>query len=141
MKQTKSKTKRKSVRFNLEKNKTKYFLYDSSSKARRSTRKMRQKRRTNKLRKKMRRGKSMKNMRGGRINPVAEFSGIVGAIGSGVSNAWNNTAADAAARPAGNTPVNNVKSSLPFQGHFDTKPNTTQYTQSEVDVASTLTQV
>ena len=140
MKQTKSKTKRKSVRFNLEKNKTKYFLYDSSSKARRSTRKMRQKRRTNKLKKKMRRGKSMKNMRGGRINPVAEFSGIVGAIGSGVSSAWSNVAV-AAARPAGNTPVNNVKSSLPFQGHFDIKPNTTQYTQSELDIARTLTQV
>ena len=140
MKQTKSKTKRKSVRFNLEKNKTKYFLYDSSSKARRSTRKMRQKRRTNKLRKKMRRGKSMKNMRGGRINPVAEFSGIVGAIGSGVSSAWSNVA-DAAARPAGNTPVNNVKSSLPFQGHFDTKPNPTQYTQSEADITRTLTQI
>ena len=80
MKQTKSKTKRKSVRFNLEKNKQNTFYMILHLRHVVRTRKMRQKRRTNKLRKKMRRGKSMKNMRGGRINPVAEFSGIVGAI-------------------------------------------------------------
>ena len=118
MKQTKTKSKRKSVRFNLEKNKTKYFLYDSSSKARRSTRKLRQKRRTMKLKRKIRRSRNKMNLHGGAINPIAEITGVAGALGSGINAAWSHVS-DNAARPVGHTPVNDVKSSLPFLGHND----------------------
>jgi hypothetical protein len=120
MTQTKTKSKRKSVRFNLEKNKTKYFLYDSNSKSRRSTRKLRQRKRT--MKRKMRRIKSKMTLHGGAINPIAEIAGIAGALGSGI-NVIRSNISDSAARPVGHTPINNLKSSLPFMGHYDILKN------------------